>query len=102
MRNSVHHLPDSRICSNSHTILLDLHAQSIKMNTYEEIIFKFNSLNTCLLDLCARYEQELEKQIFAQKLTQKLKELEDERSRKDLRCNLCRRQNRGSLRSTNT
>ena len=98
MRNSVHHLPDSRICSNSHTILLDLHAQSIKMNTYEEIIFKFNSLNICLLDLCARYEQELEKQFFAQKL----KELEDERSRKDLRCNLCRRQNRGSLRSTNT
>ena len=95
----MHHLPDSRICSNSHTILLDLHAQSIKMNTYEEIIFKFNSLNICLLDLCARYEQELEdKQFFAQKL----KELEDERSRKDLRCNLCRRQNRGSLRSTNT
>lgn len=94
----MHHLPDNRICSNSHTILLDLHAQSIKMNTYEEIIFKFNSLNICLLDLCARYEQELEKQFFAQKL----KELEDERSRKDLRCNLCRRQNRGSLRSTNT
>ena len=68
------------------------------MNTYEEIIFKFNSLNICLLDLCARYEQELEKQLLAQKL----KELEDERSRKDLRCNLCRRQNRGSLRSTNT
>ena len=102
MRNSVHHLPDNRICSNSHTILLDLHAQSIKMNTYEEIIFtiyRINSLNIYLLDLCARYAQELEdKQFFAQKL----KELEDERSRKNLRCNLCRRQNRGSLRSTNT
>ena len=56
------------------------------MNLHEEILFTIyyiNQLHIYLLDL------------YAQRL-------KDEDPRKDLRCNLCRRQNSGSLRSTNT